>query len=115
MSAVDGIGSVVLETHNWGRTAKFFTALGLELDFETDHHSGQFRGGEGPTVFVVEIPEDREPRMRVVLGIPDADTFEPDPALEVAQPFEDTHWGTREMAVRDPDGRTWTISAPARP
>ena len=114
MTAVDGIGSVVLETHNWGRTAKFFTALGLELDFETDHHSGQFRGGEGPTVFVVEVPEDQQPRMQVVLRVPDADAYEPDPSLDVVSPFEDTHYGTREMVVRDPDGRTWTIAAPGR-
>lgn len=114
MSAVDGIGSVVLETHNWGRAARFFTDLGFELDFETDHHSGQFRAGEGPTVFVVEIPEDRAPRMQVVLQVPDADAYEPAPALDVVSPFEDTHYGTREMEVRDPDGRTWTIRAPGK-
>jgi uncharacterized glyoxalase superfamily protein PhnB len=46
--------------------------------------------------------------------VPDADAYEPDPALEVVSPFEDTHYGTREMAVRDPDGRTWTIQAPGK-
>ncbi len=29
-------------------------------------------------------------------------------------PFEDTHWGTREMTVRDPDGRVWSLQAPRR-
>jgi ketosteroid isomerase-like protein len=37
----------------------------------------------------------------------------PDPAVEVVTPFEDTHYGTREMTVRDPDGRLWTLQAPS--
>src|SRR3569833_506042 len=39
-----------LETHNWGKAAKFFQALGFELDFATDHYSGLLRGGDGPYV-----------------------------------------------------------------
>ena len=27
-------------------------------------------------------------------------------------PFADTHYGTREMTVRDPDGRVWSLQAP---
>src|SRR5205085_9949826 len=37
----EGIEAVFLETHNWGRAARFFRALGFELEFETDHQSGQ--------------------------------------------------------------------------
>lgn len=46
------------------------------------------------------FPEDREPRTQIVLKVPDADTFRPDPAVEVVTPFEDTHYGTKEMTVR---------------
>ena len=112
MSAVDGISTVFLETHNWGRAARFFTQLGFELDFETDHHSGQFRCADGPPVFVGEVPEDRPTGTQLVLRVPDAEAYRPDPGLEVLSPFEDTHYGTREMVVRDPDGRSWTIEAP---
>jgi hypothetical protein len=108
-----GIEAVFLETHNWGKAAKFFQALGFELDFETDHNSGQLRGGGGPPVFIAEVPGDQETRARLVLKVPDADTFEPDPALEIVTPFEETHYGTREMTVRDPDGRVWILQAPA--
>jgi len=110
----EGIESVFLETHNWGRAAKFFQALGFTLEFETDHASGQLRNGDGPSVFVAEIPEDRQPGLQLVLKVPDADSFHPDPAVEVVTPFEDTHWGTKEMTVRDPDGRVWSIQAPAK-
>jgi hypothetical protein len=108
----EGIEAVFLETHNWGKAAKFFQALGYELEFETDHSSGQLRNGSGPSVFVAEVPTDRQPDVRIVLGVADADAFQAAPEVEVVSPFEDTHWGTRQMVVRDPDGRLWSLHAP---
>ncbi|HZZ49843.1 MAG TPA: VOC family protein [Pseudonocardia sp.] len=109
-----GIEAVFLETHNWGKAAKFFQGLGFELEFATDHDSGQLRAGDGPYVFIAEIPPDQEPRTRIVLAVEDADSFRPGPGVEVQTPFEDTHWGTREMTVRDPDGRLWSLQAPGK-
>lgn len=108
-----GIEAVFLETHNWGKAAKFFQALGFELEFSTDHNSGQLRNGDGPYVFIAEVPEDREPQLQIVLKVSDEDGFRPDPVVEVVTPFADTHYGTREMTVRDPDGRVWTLQAAA--
>ena len=112
--ATEGIEAVFLETHNWGKAAKFFQALGFEVDFTTDHSSGQLRNGAGPYVFIAEVPADRELQMQVVLKVSDAEGFGLDPAVEVVTPFEDTHYGTKEMTVRDPDGRTWSLQAPAK-
>jgi hypothetical protein len=112
--ATEGIEAVFLETHNWGKAAKFFQGLGFNLEFATDHNSGQLRNGDGPYVFIAEIPPDREPQMQVVLKVADADAFVADPSLDVVKPFEDTHFGTREMTVRDPDGRLWSLQAPAK-
>ena len=109
-----GIEAVFLETHNRSKAAKFFQALGFELEFDTGHDSGQLRNGNSPYVFIAEVPEDQETGLRLVLKVPDADAFSPDPSLEVATPFEDTHFGTREMTVRDPDGRLWSLQAPAK-
>ena len=47
------------------------------------------------------------------MKVPDADAFRPGPVVETVTPFEETHYGTREMTVRDPDGRLWTLQAPA--
>jgi hypothetical protein len=109
-----GIEAVFLETRNWGKAAKFFQGLGFELEFATDHNSGLLRNGDGPYLFIAEVPVDPDPGVRIVLKVADADGFRPDPAVEVVTPFEDTHYGTREMTVRDPDGRLWSLSAPAR-
>jgi uncharacterized glyoxalase superfamily protein PhnB len=110
----EGVEAVFLETHNWGKAAKFFQALGFELEFSTDHNSGQLRNGDGPYVFIAEVPEDREPGMQIVLKVADADAVSINPAIEVVSPFEDTHYGTREMTVRDPDGRVWSLQAPVK-
>ena len=32
--ATEGIEGIYVETHNWGRTTKFFRELGLEIEFE---------------------------------------------------------------------------------
>lgn len=113
MTAIQGIEAVFLSTHNWGASARFFQALGFDLEFDTGHSSGQFRKGEGPFVFVAEVPRDQEPAMQIVLKADPAAAAGLDPSVEVVSPFADTHYGTREMIVRDPDGRTWTLSAPA--
>lgn len=112
--ATQGIDAVYLTTHNWGKAAKFFQALGFELEVETDHNSGQLRNTAGPYLFIAEIPENQEPEVHIVLNVADADAYRPDPVVDVATPFEDTHWGTREMTIRDPDGRIWRLKAPAK-
>jgi hypothetical protein len=112
--STEGIEAVFLETHNWDKAAKFFQALGFKLEFETGHNSGQLRNGDGPYVFIAEVPEDRDPQIQIALKVPDADTFQPDSAVEVVTPFQATHYGTQEMTVRDPDGRLWSLQAPAK-
>src|SRR6187551_267286 len=69
MTTTEGIGAVFLETHNWGRSAKFFQALGFTLELETGHGSGLLRNGDGAYVFVAEIPEDRAPGLQVMLDV----------------------------------------------
>jgi hypothetical protein len=110
-----GIEAVFVETHNWGRMAGFFQALGFALEFETDHNSGLLRNGDGPYVFIAEVPEDTAPGIQVMLKVADGDEFRADPALDVVTAFADTHYGSREMTVRDPDGRIWSLQAPAKP
>ncbi|MER7409399.1 MULTISPECIES: VOC family protein [Streptomyces] len=110
--ATEGIEALFLTTHNWGKAARFFQTLGYELEFETGHASGQLRNGDGPYVFIAEVPEDQEPETRVVLRARDAEALPADPSVEVVTPYEDTHYGTREATVRDPDGRLWTLQAP---
>lgn len=48
------------ETHNWGKTVAMWQGLGFELDFETDHRSGQLtHPAGGPYVFCRSDPRAR--------------------------------------------------------
>ena len=78
----EGIEAVFLETHNWGKAAKFFTELGYELEFDTGHGSGQLRNGDSPYVFIAEVPADQEPGMRLVFKVTDPDKVRPGPAVD---------------------------------
>ena len=50
--------------------------------------------------------------MQLVLKVADERAFRAGPGVEVVTAWEDTHYGTREMIVRDPDGRLWSLQAP---
>jgi hypothetical protein len=69
MKATDGIEAVFLTTHNWGKAARFFQALGFDLDFETDHNSGQLSNGAGPYVCIADVPESQRPEAHIVLKV----------------------------------------------
>ena len=110
----EGLQAVFVETHNWGKSAKFFAGLGYEIEFATDHNSGQLRNGDGPWLFVAEVPENQPVQRHLVFGVADADAVEFDGSVDVVSGWEDTHWGTRLMTVRDPDGREWKLQAPQK-
>jgi hypothetical protein len=112
--ATEGIEGVYVETHNWGRTARFFRELGFAIEFETDHGSGMLRCGDGPYVFVEEVPADHVPGLQILMRVSDAETCRPQPPVQVVKPFEQTHWGIQQMHVRDPDGRIWSLQAPSK-
>ena len=57
----EGIEAVFLETRNWGKAAKFFQALGFELEFSTDHNSGT---ATVPSCSSLRFPGTGSPRCR---------------------------------------------------
>jgi hypothetical protein len=108
-----GIEGVYLETHNWGKTVAFWTGLGYELQFETDHHSGQLVHPDGgPYLFVNERPEHEALEVHIILSARDATAFSPPEGATVAKPFTAEHWDVMEMYLHDPDGRTVSVQAP---
>jgi hypothetical protein len=112
-SSSDGIQGLLIETHNWGKTVAFWQALGYELEFETDHHSGQLRHpAGGPYLFVAERPAGTPLQVQVGLAVRDASKFTPPAAGTVVRPFEAQHWNMLEMLLADPDGRALSVHAP---
>jgi len=101
-----------VETRNYGATGAFWTSLGFENAFETDHGSGQWEHpARGPYVFINEQDES-DLRTHPVLHLADSTTFRPDRPADFAQQFTAEHWGVVEALVRDPDGRIVSLQAP---
>lgn len=71
--SADDVEPMFLTTHNRGKAAKVFQALGHELEFDTGHNSGQLRDGTGPYVSIAEVVRDPDGR-RWSLQAPGAPT-----------------------------------------
>jgi catechol 2,3-dioxygenase-like lactoylglutathione lyase family enzyme len=102
--AADSIHHIYIETHNWGKSVAFWRALGFELEEDRGKTSALLRPrGGGPYIYLAEVPAAQE--LKVELHLAATDEATPGRPVEVVSAFAATHWGTREMAVRDPDGR----------
>jgi hypothetical protein len=109
----EGIAGVLIETHNWGKTVAFWQGLGYQLEFETDHHSGQLRHPSGgPYIFIAERPPEQVPQIQLAVAVRDPAKFSPPGAAVVVQPFARAHWPVLEMVLADPDGRHLSVHAP---
>lgn len=111
--STEGITGLLVETHNWGKTVAFWQGLGYQLEFETDHHSGQLRHPRGgPYVFIAERPAGSPLSVQLALGVADAAAFSPPSSGSLLRAFEPQHWPVLEMLIADPDGRQLSVHAP---
>jgi hypothetical protein len=109
----NGIDVLLLETHNWGKSVAFWKSLGYELEFETDHHSGQLRHPSGgPRLFIAERAPEHVLRIVPGLSVASAAAFTPPTSGGVLRPFIEEHWGAMQLLLADPDGREVAIEAP---
>lgn len=114
--ATQGIKGLLVETRDYQATKTFWTSMGFQNVFETDHGSGQFvHPGGGPYVFVNQVGQGVTPTLHPILGVADAEAFAPEPAPTFNKPFAAEHWGTMHALLRDPDGRNVAVDAPQKP
>jgi methyltransferase (TIGR00027 family) len=112
----EGIQGLLVETHNWGKAVAFWQGLGYQLEFETDHHSGQLRHPRGgPFLFIAERPPHQPLKLVPMIAVTEAARFSPPSAGTVLRPFEPQHWQALEMLLADPDGRELSVQAPLPP
>jgi len=108
----EGFEGFYIETRNYQDTAAFWSSLGFESEFETDHGSGQFRHPHGgPYIFINQRAEG-ELETHPILLVADSTAFNPEGDPEFVRPFEPTHWGTVEAIMCDPDGRDVSLQGP---
>lgn len=108
--AVLGIHHLLIETHNWGKSAKFWQELGWTL-VEDHGTSGRLAPPrDGPYIWLNEVAPSKTPIIEPYFDL-DAAGFSPKPPVEIVEPLAKTHWGTALMSVRDPDGRIVRLQA----
>ena len=108
--AVTGIHHLLVETHNWGKSAKFWQELGWKL-VEDQGTSGKLVApGGGAYIWLNEVAPTKVPVIDVYFDLA-PQGFAPRPPVEVAEALAKTHWGTQLMTVRDPDGRLVRLQA----
>lgn len=95
------------ETRDWEASVRHWEGLGftfVERWGSEGHRAGRLTAGTA-TVVLAEVPPEARPDFLVFFGLEDADHFVIGSDVEVVAPLEETHWGTRWIRVRDPEGR----------
>ena len=107
--AAERIDYIYIETHNWGKAAKFWQQLGFRVVLDLGHAGRLEPEGGGPGIFLEEVPEGRPLAMQIFLRTRDQST--PEAPAEVVKPWHDSHWGTRLLELQDPDGHRIILQA----
>ena len=109
----NGIDHMVIETYDWEAGLAFWGGLGYEIEHDTGHRSGMLRNpAGGPGLFLREQSMEEPLGFDLYLSTASAAGFVVPANAVVVRPFTDTHWGTKVMSLRDPDGRLLRIEAP---
>jgi hypothetical protein len=99
----NGIDYIHLETHNWGKTVKFWQAMGFELELDLGTSGRVVHPDGGASIFIEEVGPDRAPEMRLHLDASEKGT--PASPVEVSKDWHPSHWGTELLETKDVDGR----------
>jgi len=108
--SVTGIHHLLIETHSWRDSVAFWQELGWTL-VEDHGTSGKLTSPGGvPYIWLNEVAPSRTPMIEPYFDLGPA-VFTPRSPIEIVEPLTTTHWGTKLMSVRDPDGRIVRLQA----
>jgi len=110
--AVNGIDHLYLESKHFDRSVEFWKTLGFDVVSEWgqgEYKACQLKSGKA----LVVLTNGGEVKPTAHFSIENADVLakklEESEHVEVTTPLEDTHWGTRWIRVRDPDGNEYAL------
>lgn len=111
------IDHAYVETRTFDRTLSFWKALGFDVRQSwggAGHRAAIVQRGDSRIVLAECAPTDAPQRATVHFDAPDLDAVAAAAGaardlVDVATPLADTHWGTKWLRVRDPDGNLWAF------
>jgi len=117
--SVTGIDHLYLETKSLERTLRFYAALGFTVAAEWgegEHRAAKLVSGDASVVVAEVLPETSPQGATVHFAIENAEALHRAlakiPEVTIVTPLQDTHWGTRWIRVRDPEGNFYCLEAP---
>jgi catechol 2,3-dioxygenase-like lactoylglutathione lyase family enzyme len=121
--AVHGIDHLFIETRDFDGSVAFWQTLGFRLVErwgEGGYQAGMLRSDGAVIVLAPPRQADAPAQVTVHFRITDADAaarllLDGGDGAAIETPPEDTHWGTRWLRVRDPDGRVFALEQTAVP
>ena len=108
---ITSLDHIYVETRDWDAGIAFWRGIGFAFSDTwggEGHRAARLVAGEA-TVVLAEIDGAKQPEFDVFFKLEDADDFESAGAVEVDQALKGTHWGTRWIRVRDPEGRIFCL------
>jgi catechol 2,3-dioxygenase-like lactoylglutathione lyase family enzyme len=116
--SVSGFDHIYVETRHFDRSLEFWQALGLEVvaSWGEGEHRACRLSGKGAQVVLAEAGSGHDPqRATVHFAVENPEALDASlrqaNAVDVISPLEATHWGTRWIRVRDPDGNLYALEA----
>ena len=109
-----GIDHLYSETMHWEASVAFWEGLGFSFEDrwgDEGHRAGRLRCNDA-VVVLAEVATS--PASNVFFSVDSVDDARPGAGVEIVSGPEDTHWGTRWLRVRDPDGRVYSIEEQPR-
>lgn len=112
-----GFDHIYVETHHYTQAREFWQALGFALADEwgeDDHRACRLTLGNTAVVLAQTAGATAIPPT-IHFAVSDPAQLErqlgASPAIFLSTPLKETHWGTRWMRVRDPDGNEYVLEA----
>ena len=117
--SVTRLDHIYVETRDFPRAQSFWQALGFSVASswgDAGHQACLLTSEKASVVLAETDPESHPQHATVHFGGEDPElldeTLANHEAVEVVVPLIDTHWGTRWIRVRDPDGNLYAVEFP---
>jgi len=119
--SVNAIDHIYVETRRFEESVAFWKTLSFSVaaSWGGEGHRACRLVSEEAAVVLAEVDPMGQPQSATVhFAMSDPEALEKDlqasAAAEIVTPLADTHWGTRWIRVRDPDGNLYALEAPTQ-
>lgn len=108
--SVIGLHHLLVETHSWSDSLEFWQELGWTLVVDHGTFGKLTVPSGGAYIWLDQVSQDKTPIIEPYFDL-DPVVIAPSPHVEIVETLATTHWGTKLMSVRDPDGRIVRLQA----